>query len=81
MFLDLFPLLAMNFESLQKPEVLVLGPTSCLMGHRTQFHVRSLILHLGRELLLLQGISEVFIELLLLVVFFKYLRGGGLYFS
>jgi hypothetical protein len=82
MFLDFLPLLAMNFEGLKKPKMLVLGPSPCLMRHRTQFHVRwgHVVLHLWGELLLLQGISEVLAQLLLDLVFFKYL-GGGLYFS
>jgi hypothetical protein len=37
MFLDLFPLLAMNFESLKKPEMLILGPAaSFVRGNSAQ---------------------------------------------
>ena len=62
MLLDLFPLFAVEFERLQEPEMLILGPAAGLVGLPAQFHVgrlRGSRRCLGNGLLLQRNVIEI----------------------
>jgi hypothetical protein len=84
MFLNFFPLFAMNFKSLKKPKMLIFGPSTRLMGDPAELLEGYWRLLYKRTTLLERNLSKIVRQHLLLLleqqfVFFKNL-GGLLFF-